>query len=146
MAELDACLRRSQPSGKQVALVYCDLDGFKELNDEHGHGVGDEVLARFGRVLAASVRGDDVAFRIGGDEFALVLRGCSEQDARSVVERALAAWDEERKDDVAASVEASFGIALSLGGAPPAVEHLLRRADEAMYEAKRAHTRLEVAA
>jgi diguanylate cyclase (GGDEF)-like protein len=146
MAELDACLRRSQPSGEQVALVYCDLDGFKELNDEHGHAVGDEVLARFGRVLASSVRGDDVAFRIGGDEFALVLRGCSEHDARSVVERALAAWDEERKDDVAASVEASFGIALSLGGAPPAVEHLLRRADEAMYEAKRSHTRLEVAA
>ena len=147
MAELDACLRRSQPSSEPVALVYCDLDGFKELNDAHGHAVGDEVLARFGRVLAASVREDDVAFRVGGDEFALVLRGCSEQDARAVVERALAAWDEERKDDpAAASVEASFGIALSLGSASPAVEHLLRRADEAMYEAKRSHTRLEVAA
>jgi len=147
MAELDSCLRRSQPNGDQVALVYCDLDGFKELNDAHGHAVGDDVLARFGRVLAASVREDDLAFRIGGDEFALVLRGCSEQDARSVVERALAAWDEERSADAAAaSVEASFGIALSLGGAPPAVERLLRRADEAMYEAKRSHTRLEVAA
>ncbi len=147
MAELDACLRRSQPTGERVALVYCDLDGFKELNDAYGHAVGDEVLARFGRVLAASVREDDVAFRIGGDEFALVLRGCSEQDARSVVERALAAWDEERTGDVAAgSVEASFGIALSLGGASPAVEHLLRRADEAMYEAKRSQTRLQVAA
>jgi diguanylate cyclase (GGDEF)-like protein len=147
MAELDVCLRRSQPSGEQVALVYCDLDGFKELNDVHGHAVGDEVLARFGRVLGASVREDDVAFRIGGDEFALVLRGCSEQDARAVVERALASWAEERRDDpAAASVEASFGIALSLEGASPAVEHLLRRADEAMYEAKRSQTRLEVAA
>ena len=147
MAELDACLRRSQPSGEQVALVYCDLDGFKELNDAHGHAVGDELLARFGGVLTASVREDDVAFRIGGDEFALVLRGCSEQDARAVVERALVAWDEERKDDpAAASVDASFGIALSLEGASPAVEHLLRRADEAMYEAKRSQTRLEVAA
>jgi diguanylate cyclase (GGDEF)-like protein len=146
MAELDSCLRRSHPSGEQVALVYCDLDGFKELNDAYGHAVGDEVLARFGGVLAASVREDDVAFRIGGDEFALVLRGCSEEDARAVVERALAAWDQERSGDAAASVEASFGIALSLGGAPPAVEHLLRRADEAMYEAKRSQTRLEVAA
>ena len=147
MAELDACLRRSQPSGEQVALVYCDLDGFKELNDAHGHAVGDELLARFGGVLTASVREDDLAFRIGGDEFALVLRGCSERDARAVVERALAAWDEERKDDpAAASVDASFGIALSLEGASPAVEHLLRRADEAMYEAKRSQTRLEVAA
>jgi diguanylate cyclase (GGDEF)-like protein len=147
MTELDSRLRRSQPSGEQVALVYCDLDGFKELNDAHGHAVGDEVLARFGSVLATSVREDDAAFRIGGDEFALVLRGCSEQDARAVVERALAAWDEERKDDpAAASVEASFGIALSLEGASPEVEHLLRRADEAMYEAKRSQTRLEVAA
>ena len=51
MAELDACLRRSQPSGERVALVYCDLDGFKELNDAHGHSVGDELLARFGGVL-----------------------------------------------------------------------------------------------
>jgi diguanylate cyclase (GGDEF)-like protein len=146
MAELEACLLRSQVTEEEVALAYCDLDGFKELNDAHGHAVGDEVLARFGRVLAASVREDDVAFRIGGDEFALVLRGCSEQDARSVVERALAAWDEERSGDVAACVEASFGIALSLRGAPPAVEHLLRRADEAMYQAKRSQTRLEVAA
>jgi diguanylate cyclase (GGDEF)-like protein len=147
MAELDSCLRRSQPNGDQVALVYCDLDGFKELNDAHGHTVGDEVLARFGRVLTASVREDDVAFRIGGDEFALVLKDCSEQDARAVVERALSAWEQERSGDAAAaSIEASFGIALSLGGAPPTVEHLLRRADEAMYEAKRSQTRLEVAA
>jgi diguanylate cyclase (GGDEF)-like protein len=146
MAELDTCLRRSGPDGR-IALVYCDLDGFKELNDAHGHTVGDDVLTRFGRVLASSVREDDVAFRIGGDEFALVLRGCGEQDARRVVERALAAWDEERKGDPSAeTVEASFGIALALGDTSPAVEHLLRRADEAMYAAKRSQTRLEVAA
>jgi diguanylate cyclase (GGDEF)-like protein len=97
-------------------------------------------------VLAASIREQDAAFRIGGDEFALVLRGCSVDDARRVVERALDAWTEERRDDPAAgSVEASFGIALSVG-APSTVEHLLRRADEAMYQAKRSRKRLEIAA
>jgi diguanylate cyclase (GGDEF)-like protein len=146
MAELEACLLRSQVTEEEVALAYCDLDGFKELNDAHGHSVGDEVLAHFARVLAASIREQDAAFRIGGDEFALVLRGCSVDDARRVVERALDAWTEERRDDPAAgSVEASFGIALSVG-APSTVEHLLRRADEAMYQAKRSRKRLEIAA
>ncbi|HEY7604562.1 MAG TPA: diguanylate cyclase [Gaiellaceae bacterium] len=147
MAELDACLRRSELANERVALVYCDLDGFKQLNDARGHAVGDEVLARFGSVLAGSVREGDAAFRIGGDEFALVLRGCGEEEARRVVERALSAWQAERATDPdAAAVEASFGIALTLTGAQAEVEHLLRRADEAMYEAKRSRTGLAVAA
>jgi diguanylate cyclase (GGDEF)-like protein len=147
MTELDACLRQSRRKSERVALVYCDLDGFKELNDARGHSVGDEVLARFGRVLAASIREQDTAFRVGGDEFSLVLRACSEDDARQVVERTLAAWAEEQKEDPAsASVNASFGIAVSHVGQPTAVEDLLRRADEAMYEAKRSRNRLEIAA
>jgi diguanylate cyclase (GGDEF)-like protein len=105
------------------------------------------VLARFGRVLTSSVRADDTAFRIGGDEFALVLRGCGEEEARTIVERSLQAWAEERRDDpAAASIEASFGIALVLADERSTVEDLLRRADEAMYEAKRSRNRLEVAA
>ncbi len=142
MTELDVCLRESCRRSERVALVYCDLDGFKQLNDASGHSVGDDVLARFGRVLAASVRDEDTAFRIGGDEFSLVLRGCSEDDARRVVERSLAAWAEEQQDDpAAASVNASFGIAVSRAGVPTAVEDLLRRADEAMYQAKRSRNR-----
>jgi diguanylate cyclase (GGDEF)-like protein len=147
MVELDACLREYRRRSERIALVYCDMDGFKQLNDARGHSVGDDVLARFGRVLAASVREQDTAFRIGGDEFSLVLRGCSEDDARRVVERALAAWAEEQKNDpAAASVNASFGIAVSHAGESTAVEDLLRRADEAMYEAKRSRNRLEIAA
>jgi diguanylate cyclase (GGDEF)-like protein len=147
MAELDACLRQSRRTRERIALVYCDLDGFKQLNDARGHTVGDDLLTRFGRVLATAVRAQDMAFRIGGDEFSLVLRGCSEDDARRVVERALAAWEEEQKDDpAAASVNASFGVAVTHAGEATAVEDLLRRADEAMYEAKRTRNGLEIAA
>jgi diguanylate cyclase (GGDEF)-like protein len=147
MAELDERLRQSSRRAKRVALVYCDLDGFKQLNDARGHSVGDEVLARFGRVLTDSVREQDTAFRIGGDEFALVLPGCSENEAKRVVERALSAWADVQNDDPsAAAIEASFGIAVSQKGVPGTVEDLLRRADEAMYEAKRSRNRLEIAA
>ncbi|MGE5274912.1 MAG: diguanylate cyclase domain-containing protein [Verrucomicrobiota bacterium] len=147
MAELDDRLRQSSRRAERVALVYCDLDGFKQLNDARGHSVGDDVLARFGRVLTGSVREQDTAFRIGGDEFALVLPGCSENEAKRVVERALVAWvDVQRDDPSAAAIEASFGIAVSHRGMPGTVEDLLRRADEAMYEAKRSRNRLEIAA
>jgi diguanylate cyclase (GGDEF)-like protein len=147
MAELEGCLQQSNRRAEQIALVYCDLDGFKQLNDARGHSVGDDVLVRFGRVLTDSVRDQDSAFRIGGDEFALVLRGCSEDDARHVVERAVDTWAEEQaRDSSAAAIHASFGIAVSRPGERSTVEDLLRRADEAMYEAKRSKNRLEVAA
>jgi diguanylate cyclase (GGDEF)-like protein len=147
MAELEGCLQQSHRRAEQIALAYCDLDGFKQLNDARGHSVGDDVLVRFGRVLTASVRDQDSAFRIGGDEFALVLRGCSEEKAKDVVERALAAWAEEQKSDSsAAAIQTSFGIAVSHPGERTTVEDLLRRADEAMYGAKRSKNRLEVAA
>jgi diguanylate cyclase (GGDEF)-like protein len=98
-------------------------------------------------VLTDSVREQDTAFRIGGDEFALVLPGCSENEAKRVVERALSAWADVQNDDPsAAAIEASFGIAVSQKGVPGTVEDLLRRADEAMYEAKRSRNRLEIAA
>jgi diguanylate cyclase (GGDEF)-like protein len=142
MAELEACLLESCPRSERVALVYCDLDGFKQLNDASGHSVGDDILRRFGQVLAGSVREQDTAFRIGGDEFALVLRGCSENEAKRVVERALAAWAEEQKNDAsAAAIQASFGIAVSPAGVASTVEEQLRRADEAMYQAKRSQKR-----
>jgi diguanylate cyclase (GGDEF)-like protein len=143
MAELEGCLQQSHRRAERIALAYCDLDGFKQLNDARGHSVGDDVLVRFGRVLTNSVRDQDSAFRIGGDEFALVLRECSEDEAKSVVERALAAWAEEQeRDPAAAAIDASFGIAVSRPGERSTVEDQLRRADEAMYEAKRSKNRL----
>ena len=128
---------------RRLALVFLDLDNFKQINDGHGHAVGDRVLARFGSLLAELVRSGDHAFRVGGDEFALLLDGAGEQDAREVVARISEAI-ETNIDPLVRTLTASFGIATSSCRQEP--EELLRTADEAMYQAKRSGTQIEVAA
>jgi diguanylate cyclase (GGDEF)-like protein len=135
--------RERLPAERSLALVFLDLDNFKEINDRHGHVIGDRVLGRFGSLLSELVRADDCAFRVGGDEFALLLRRASEQDARDVVARIIAAV-ESNIDPLVRTLSASFGVATSNCRQEP--EKLLRIADEAMYQAKRSGTRIEVAA
>jgi len=137
-----ALLRALEQTGAP-ALVFLDLDNFKEINDVHGHGAGDEVLARFGSLLGELVRSGDHAFRVGGDEFALLLAHAGEHDARDVVARIVAAV-ESNIDPLLRTLTASFGIATSATKQEP--EDLLRIADEAMYQAKRTGTRVAVAA
>ncbi|HKG43919.1 MAG TPA: GGDEF domain-containing protein [Gaiellaceae bacterium] len=126
-----------------LALVFLDVDNFKEVNDEHGHAAGDRVLSLFAALLAELVRAGDQAFRVGGDEFALLLHGAGEEDAREVVGRIMTAV-EGNIHPLVRTLSASFGIAPSTGRARP--QRLLRVADEAMYDAKRSGTRIEVAA
>lgn len=139
LRELAAAVDESRP----VALVFLDVDNFKDVNDEHGHAAGDRVLARFASLLVELVRTGDDAFRVGGDEFALLLRDAGEAEAREVVARIVAAV-EGNIDPLVRTLSASFGIAPSAGAQEP--EELLRIADETMYEAKRSGTRVEVAA
>jgi diguanylate cyclase (GGDEF)-like protein len=126
-----------------LALVFLDVDNFKEINDRQGHLTGDRVLARFASLLAELVRSGDRAFRVGGDEFALLLHGAGEQEAREVVGRIVNAV-EANIDPLVRTLTASFGIAPRRGREHP--QELLRVADEAMYAAKRSGTRIEVAA
>lgn len=126
-----------------LALVFLDVDDFKEINDDHGHAAGDRVLERFATLLEELVRSDDRAFRVGGDEFALLLRGATEHEARDVVRRIVAAV-EANIDPLVRTLNASFGVATTRTRKEP--EELLRIADEAMYQAKRSGTRIEVAA
>jgi diguanylate cyclase (GGDEF)-like protein len=128
---------------KPLALVFLDVDNFKEINDNHGHSTGDRVLARFATLLGELVRSDDRAFRVGGDEFALLLCGATETEARDVVARIVAAV-EANIDPLVRTLNASFGVATSKVRTDP--QRLLRIADEAMYQAKRSGTRIEVAA
>ena len=126
-----------------LALVFLDVDNFKEINDGQGHAAGDRVLALFATLLAELVRSGDKAFRVGGDEFALLLHGAGEEEAREVVGRIMTAV-ESNIDPLVRTLSASFGIAPSSGGDAP--QALLLVADEAMYAAKRSGTRIEVAA
>ena len=139
LRELTAAATEDEP----LALVFLDLDNFKDVNDGHGHAAGDRVLAQLAMLLVELVRGGDDAFRVGGDEFALLLRGAGELEAREVVARIVGAV-EANFDPLVRTLSASFGIAPSAGGREP--EELLQIADEAMYEAKRSGTRVAVAA
>jgi len=128
-------VHRATRYGQRFALAVLDVDGFKALNDRHGHLAGDEALRAIGKVLHDAVRRSDCAFRLGGDEFALILEEAGVAEAAYVVDRigaGIAAVDA----GPGHLLRASFGVAIGDGGPNP--ETLLQAADAAMYEAKRA--------
>jgi len=126
---------RSGRYHRPFALLLCDLDGFKRLNDRHGHPAGDEALAQVGALLSGALRSSDVAFRVGGDEFALILPETDEPEVRAVVDR-VAADLADAGGPGQGMLRASFGVALfPRDGDDP--ERLYKAADEAMYSAKR---------
>jgi diguanylate cyclase (GGDEF)-like protein len=128
-------VHRAARYGQRFALAVLDVDGFKALNDRHGHLAGDKALRAIGKVLHDAVRRSDCAFRLGGDEFALILEEAGVAEATYVVDRigaGIAAVDA----GAGHLLRASFGVAIGDGGPNP--ETLLQAADAAMYEAKRA--------
>jgi diguanylate cyclase (GGDEF)-like protein len=130
----------SQMRGRHdfVAVIFIDLDGFKAVNDLHGHQVGDELLREVGNRLLGVVREEDLVARYGGDEFVVVCQVTNEAAALDVADRVLAsiAHPFDFVDD-GFRLGASIGLSISetqavIGGA----DHLLRSADQSMYSAK----------
>ncbi len=128
-------------SGAELALLFVDLDGFKAINDDHGHDAGDEVLVAVGRRLQGLIREGDTVARLGGDEFLLLLDPVgSTDDARHVAERVVAALVQPFDVRGApAAIGASVGIAMAGAGSGSDIgcEALLKAADLALYDAKR---------
>jgi two-component system, cell cycle response regulator len=123
--------------GVPFHVARVDIDRFKSVNDDHGHDVGDLLLAAFAGAMRDGIRTEDVAARIGGDEFALLLRACEPDQAVAICERVgqyLAAVRVRGADGEVAAT-ASIGVAGSQEGVT--VMGTLTRADEALYEAKR---------
>ncbi|WP_432523256.1 diguanylate cyclase domain-containing protein [Kineococcus sp. SYSU DK006] len=132
--------RLEEAAAQPLGLLYVDLDGFKAVNDTAGHAAGDAVLVEVARRLRACVRPGDTVARLGGDEFAVLCPAAPREAVTATAARVLQAL----RPPVAlaggdAVVGASVGVRWSAGGpaAAPA-EQVLREADEAMYEAKRA--------
>jgi len=131
-------LARAARTGRQLALLMADIDGFKQINDRFGHGAGDEWLAAVAATIEAEVRAGDTAARIGGDEFAVLLPETGRAAAAAMAGRLAAA--------VAARAEAPMpAISLTVGIAThpphgPSFEALLRAADDSLYTAKRARS------
>ena len=121
-----------------VTLLYVDLDGFKPVNDDHGHATGDQVLVATAARLRHAVRPSDLVARVGGDEFVVVCPGTPLDDAALVADRLLEAIAEPvEAGGRSVTVTASIGVATTTREAL-AADELLRSADAAMYTAKRA--------
>ncbi|HEY0532000.1 MAG TPA: sensor domain-containing diguanylate cyclase [Actinoplanes sp.] len=130
-------LTEQSATGEPGALLFVDLDRFKQVNDTFGHAAGDRLLVTTAERIRSELRGCDLAGRFGGDEFAVLMRGAVDEEAAvGVGERLVRSLSEPILiDGRRVSVGASVGIALSMPGEDPA--ELMRRADIAMYQAKR---------
>lgn len=134
---LEKAIADATPHGQRIGLLFIDLDGFKRVNDVHGHAMGDKLLVSVASRLAARARHGDFVCRYGGDEFVVILpratdRAAASQVARSVYKRLLLPY---RIDGVELQLTASIGVALYPDGAASATA-LLQLADELMYRAK----------
>jgi diguanylate cyclase (GGDEF)-like protein len=124
-----------------IAVVFCDLDHFKQINDTHGHAVGDEVLRSFAAAARAELRGGDVLARWGGEEFLLMLPDTGEDAARAVVERIRARVGALRVEgpgveDMLGGRRISFSAGLTARRGAEALADTIGRADKALYQAK----------
>jgi diguanylate cyclase (GGDEF)-like protein len=136
--ELELELQRATRYGHGLSLVFIDLDRFKEINDTLGHPAGDRVLKRLGRLLRESLRGSDLAGRMGGDEFAAYLVEADEEAGPHLLARL-----SDRVDELIAAEELPAGCSFSAGVAhfpdeAGDADALFRLADQRLYEAKRA--------
>ena len=141
MEQLPKAMARSSRTGQTMALLFMDLDGFKAVNDTYGHDAGDELLQQFAHRVQSLLRGTDPLFRLGGDEFTLILENLAgeAQDAERKAQQLLDAMRSPFALSAArVTLSSSIGIALYSPGATQSGDALLTLADGAMYQAKHA--------
>ena len=130
--------KRAMRSGRPLSMLFLDLDGFKQVNDSHGHLAGSKALVEAGAVIRSCARETDVVARFGGDEFALILPDTDPEGARRVAERIRDRVRSNiflRSDGLTVRLTASLGVA-TLPDVAQTAEDLLRVADTAMYKVK----------
>jgi len=143
----DAMLAHALRTRRACAALMIDIDHFKRINDSLGHAAGDTVIAALGALLRATVRSDEQAGRIGGEEFAVLLPDADAAQAKALAERLLAAVRAMRVPHVDGPIRITVSIGVAVTGHPAgSLQRLLGRADDALYAAKHGgRDRLEMA-
>ena len=134
---LALALSRSRRHGQAVALMYMDVDHFKQVNDTHGHAAGDEVLRAFGARLAACVRAEDLVARLGGDEFVVLIEDLVEPEATEAIARKLVAAMTEGIAFEGAMLHITTSIGIAYLVHPALSRTITAAADAALYAAKK---------
>lgn len=132
---LEEMVGTSMETGESLALIICDIDRFKSINDTYGHQAGDAALIEFASLVVQNSRGDDIVARYGGEEFVVLCPGCTNELATKKAEemrRALAGTNQAALNNT--RMTASFGVTELQQGDTP--ETILKRADRALYQAK----------
>lgn len=137
LAALERERERAAREQRPFSVVLADLDFFKSVNDQHGHLVGDAVLAEVAHRIASRVRHYDLVGRYGGEEFLLILPGCDANEAIGMAERLVSdARSTIRAGEASVVVTLSLGVTTFRPGETRACEDIIRAADDALYSAK----------
>ncbi|WP_299598504.1 diguanylate cyclase [uncultured Microbulbifer sp.] len=135
LAEAALCIKRAQRKGEPVSLLMFDIDHFKSINDNHGHGVGDEALRQFSQTIQQKIRETDIFGRLGGEEFALLITE-TKPDSLYTAERLRDNIARIRVDAADTQIQFTSSIGVAHCAPEDSVEILLRQADQALYRAK----------
>lgn len=137
-AQLEQAVDEARRNGTPLSIAFVDLDYFKDINDRHGHGVGDQCLRIVSWRLNNQLRSGEPLGRYGGDEFLVVLPGCRRQEALSIAERMRVSVDCRPLTMAGASIRATLSIGVAELDAEESLESLIERADSALYASKSA--------
>lgn len=141
MERLESENSRAQRENKPLSLIVMDIDHFKMVNDSYGHQVGDLVLQELAATISRTCRLYDFVGRYGGEEFIICLPGAGQANACLTAERMRTAIENAEMlipdQDVVVKITASFGVASLQPGDEPNIDRLIKRADDALYKAKR---------
>ena len=132
--ELEAVIAECETSGKSFCLSMFDIDDFKKINDEHGHDGGDEALLALSKVIRRNCTNSDVPFRYGGEEFAILFKQKTKDEAYAVMEKILREFSSIRFKFIDRPLTFSCGIGVFEPGMTK--EEMFDAADDGMYQAK----------